>query len=101
MDKKEPVKFSNPLNQWKTIILLCLTLGLAPFFPEPHVWGKVKWVAGGAVGMQLMDWLDFLFMDFHGFYFLDWQLLLQKQNSKPSLPNAVVTFITVWRDRDQ
>lgn len=71
MDKKETVKFINPLNQWKTIILLCLTLGLAPFIPEPHVWGKVKWVAGGAVGMQLMDWLDFLF---HGF---PWVLLMR------------------------
>lgn len=71
MDKKEPVKFNNPLNQWGPIILMCLTLGLAPFFPEPHVWGKVKWVAGGAVGMQLMDWLDFLF---HGF---PWILLLR------------------------
>jgi hypothetical protein len=50
---------------------MCFTLGLAPFFPEPHVWGKVKWVAGGAVGMQLMDWLDFLF---HGF---PWILLLR------------------------
>ncbi len=71
MDKKEPVKFINPLNQWKTIILLCLTLGLAPFVPEPHIWGKVNWVAGGAVGMQLMDWLDFLF---HGF---PWILLFR------------------------
>jgi hypothetical protein len=71
MDKKEPVKFNNPLNQWTPIILMCFTLGLAPFFPEPHVWGKVKWVAGGAVGMQLMDWLDFLF---HGF---PWILLLR------------------------
>jgi len=71
MDKKEPVKFINPLNQWKTVILLCLTLGLAPFVPEPHIWGKVKWVAGGAAGMQLMDWLDFLF---HGF---PWILLFR------------------------
>lgn len=71
MDKKELVKFNNPLNQWTPIILMCLTLGLAPFFPEPHVWGKVKWVAGGAVGMQLMDWLDFLF---HGF---PWILLVR------------------------
>lgn len=71
MDKKEPVKFNNPLNQWRPIILICLTLGLAPFVPEPHIWGKVKWVAGGAVGMQLMDWLDFLF---HGF---PWILMLR------------------------
>ncbi|WP_417238707.1 hypothetical protein [Bizionia sp.] len=55
------------LNDGKLLLLLCLTLGLAPFFPEPHVWGKLKWIAGGAVGMQPMDWLDLLF---HGFPFL-------------------------------
>lgn len=36
-----------------------LTLGLAPFFPEPHIWGKIRWVWGGAVGMQGIDWFDF------------------------------------------
>ena len=35
-----------------------LTLGLAPFSPEPHVVGKIRWVAGGAVGMAPMDWFD-------------------------------------------
>mgnify|MGYP000353492870 CR=1 FL=1 len=35
-----------------------LTLGLAPFFPEPHLVGKLRWVAGGAVGMGAMDWFD-------------------------------------------
>lgn len=37
---------------------LSLTLGLAPFTPEPHVLGKLRWVAGGADGMGLMDWFD-------------------------------------------
>ncbi len=60
------------LNNWKLIILLCLTLGLAPFFPEPHIWGKLKWIAGGANGMQFMDWFDVLL---HGFPFV---LLLRK-----------------------
>lgn len=60
------------LNNWKLIILLCLTLGMAPFFPEPHLWGKLKWVAGGALGMNAMDWFDLVF---HGFPFL---LLLRK-----------------------
>ncbi len=55
------------LNDWKIIILLCLTLGLAPFFPEPHLWGKLKWIAGGAIGMGLKDWFDALM---HGFPFL-------------------------------
>jgi len=57
----------NPLNNWKLIVLLCLTLGLAPFYPEPHIVGKIKWIAGGANGMKLMDWFDTLL---HGFPFI-------------------------------
>jgi len=44
-----------------------LTLGLAPFVPEPHIIGKIRWVAGGAIGMTGMDWFDLLF---HGFPWL-------------------------------
>ena len=57
---------------WRLIILLCLTLGLLPYNPEPHFWGKLKWVAGGANGMKAMDWFDF-FM--HG---APWLLLISK-----------------------
>lgn len=39
-------------------IALALTLGLAPFFPEPHLVGKIRWVAGGAIGMQPIDYFD-------------------------------------------
>ncbi len=39
-------------------LLASLTLGLAPFHPEPHIWGKIKWIAGGANGMQLIDYWD-------------------------------------------
>ena len=55
------------LNDWKLIIMLCLTLGLAPFSPEPHIVGKIKWIAGGAVGMKPMDWFDVVL---HGFPFI-------------------------------
>jgi hypothetical protein len=55
------------INDWKLILLGCLTLGLAPFFPEPHLWGKLQWVVGGAVGMKAMDWFDLLL---HGFPFI-------------------------------
>jgi len=41
-------------------LLASFTLGLAPFVPEPHLWGKLRWVAGGANGMQAMDWFDLL-----------------------------------------
>lgn len=39
-------------------LVAALTLGLAPFSPEPHILGKLRWVAGGAVGMGPMDWFD-------------------------------------------
>ena len=29
------------------IILACILLGLAPFFPEPHIWEKLKMLAAG------------------------------------------------------
>jgi hypothetical protein len=54
-------------NDWRIIILLCLTLGLAPFLPEPHILGKIKWLAGGGNGMGPMDYFDVLL---HGFPFL-------------------------------
>lgn len=58
-------------NDWRTVIIGCLTLGLAPFFPQPHIWGKILWVAGGAIGMQPLDWFDLFW---HG---LPWLALLR------------------------
>ena len=59
------------INSWLRIgVLGSLTLGLAPFFPEPHILGKIQWIMGGAVGMQTIDWFDFLF---HG---APWFLLI-------------------------
>ncbi len=55
------------LNNWRIIMLLCLTLGLAPFFPEPHISGKINWIIGGANGMKAADWFDVLL---HGFPFI-------------------------------
>lgn len=39
-------------------LIATLTLGLAPFTPEPHFFGKIRWVLGGANGMKPMDWFD-------------------------------------------
>ena len=48
------------INDWKFVILLSLTLGLAPFRPEPHIVANLRWVIGGAVGMTPMNWFDLL-----------------------------------------
>lgn len=50
------------INSWlRMAVIGSLTLGLAPFFPEPHIWGKLLWIMGGAVGMKALDWFDFIF----------------------------------------
>jgi hypothetical protein len=48
------------MQRYVVPVMLCLTLGLAPFRPEPHLVGKLRWVAGGAVGMSPLDWGDLL-----------------------------------------
>ncbi len=66
MDQK-----TKPWNSFPFLIIACLTLGLAPFVPEPHILGKIRWIMGGAKGMAAIDWFDFVF---HG---LPWFLLLR------------------------
>jgi len=44
---------------WSLVILACLTLGLAPFFPEPHIWEKLKMLASGTLARPI-DIFDFL-----------------------------------------
>lgn len=60
-----------PWDHFGFIAIACLTLGLAPYYPEPHIMGKIRWIMGGAKGMAAMDWFDFVF---HG---IPWALLLR------------------------
>lgn len=48
----------SPILRLLIPLIASLTLGLAPFASEPHIIGKLRWVAGGADGMALMDWAD-------------------------------------------
>lgn len=45
---------------WPIVIMLCLTLGLSPFFPEPHLWEKLKLLAAGTLTRPI-DIFDLLF----------------------------------------
>ena len=53
------------------LAILCLTLGLAPFTPEPHLWEKLKMLADGTLTRPV----DIFDMVFHG---TPWLLLILK-----------------------
>ena len=53
------------------LIVLCLTLGLAPFRPEPHLWEKLRWLAAG----ELTRPIDIFDLLLHG---TPWILLFVK-----------------------
>ena len=52
-------------------VLIALTLGLAPFMPEPHVWQKLKMLSAGTLSKPI----DILDLILHG---TPWALLLTK-----------------------
>ena len=53
------------------ILFAALTLGLAPFSPEPHIWEKIKMLAGGALSRPI-DIFDLLL------HATPWLLLIAK-----------------------
>lgn len=56
---------------WPLLIALCVTLGLAPYVPEPHLWEKLRMLVAGNL-TRLVDIFD---MAFHG---LPWILVSLK-----------------------
>ena len=53
------------------LVIACLTLGLAPFVPEPHIWEKLKMIAAG----ELSRPIDIFDLIMHG---VPWVLLILK-----------------------
>lgn len=53
------------------VLIACVSLGLAPFLPEPHVWEKLKMLFAGTL-IKPVDMFDLLM---HG---TPWILLILK-----------------------
>ena len=77
--------FKKYKSQLLNALLFCVVPGLLPFSPEPHIVGKVRWVMGGAMGMQPMDYFD-LFL--HGSPFVYLAYVLIKMLKESLSPNA-------------
>lgn len=56
---------------WPVVIVLCLTLGLAPWVPEPHIVEKIRMLLNG----ELTRAIDIFDMLFHA---VPWLLLAVK-----------------------
>jgi hypothetical protein len=56
---------------WPILVVLCLTLGLAPFTPAPHIWEKLNMLAAG----DLRRPVDMFDLFYHG---LPWLVALAK-----------------------
>ena len=54
-----------------TLLIIALTLGLAPFAPEPHIWEKLKMLADGTLTRPI----DIFDLFLHG---TPWILLIIK-----------------------
>ena len=77
--------FKKYKSQLLNALLFCVVPGLLPFSAEPHIVGKVRWVMGGAVGMQLMDYFDLVL---HGSPFVYLAFVLIKMLRESLSPNA-------------
>ncbi len=55
---------------WSIVLVLCLTLGLAPFAP-PHLWEKLQMLFEGRL-VKPIDWFDLFF------HAAPWMLLVLK-----------------------
>ena len=44
---------------WPILVVACATIGLAPLFPEPHVWEKLRMLVQGNLTVAI-DWFDLL-----------------------------------------
>jgi hypothetical protein len=77
--------FKKYKSQLLNALLFCVVPGLLPFSAEPHIVGKVRWVMGGAVGMQPMDYFDLVL---HGSPFLYLAFVLIKMLRENLSTNA-------------
>ena len=77
--------FKKYKSQLLNSLLFCVVPGLLPFSAEPHIVGKVRWVMGGAVGMQPMDYFDLVL---HGSPFVYLAFVLIKMLRESLSPNA-------------
>ncbi|MHB8846695.1 MAG: RND transporter [Nitrospirota bacterium] len=55
---------------WSIVIIGCLSLGLAPFFP-PHIWEKILMLSRGEL-VRPIDWFDLVY------HAIPWLLLALK-----------------------
>lgn len=67
---------------WKLLLGATLLLGLAPFFPQPHLWEKLNMLVSG----QLHRPIDIFDLLMHGSPLVLVMLKLWRQRQRPTEP---------------
>ncbi|RPI37122.1 MAG: RND transporter [Nitrospiraceae bacterium] len=68
---------------WSAVIFLCLTLGLAPYWP-PHIFEKLSMLVRGKL-VRPVDWFD-LILHSSPWIILILKALLYESNKGPTAP---------------
>lgn len=59
-----------PSDHVKLALILCITIGLTPYYPVPHSYEKLKWLLEGGNNMLMLDFFDLIFHNLPWLYLL-------------------------------
>jgi hypothetical protein len=59
-----------PSDHVKLALILCITIGLTPYYPVPHSYEKLKWLLEGGNNMLMLDYFDLIFSNLPWLYLL-------------------------------
>lgn len=59
-----------PSDHVKLALILCITIGLTPYYPVPHSYEKLKWLFEGGNGMEILDYFDLFFHNLPWIYLI-------------------------------
>jgi hypothetical protein len=59
-----------PSDHVKLAFILCITIGLTPYYPLPHSYEKLKWLLNGGNDMLLLDYFDLIFHNLPWLYLI-------------------------------
>jgi hypothetical protein len=71
-----------PSDHVKLALILCITIGLTPYYPVPHSYEKLKWLLEGGNNMLMLDYFDLIFSNLPWLYLLGSVIYFYRRRAK-------------------